>query len=198
VVEFSLKVLTKYHSRNIEEIIVEMKGSALVPLQTKRVRNEGNVLGFMYSTKAASLEIPRRDVAPLQPEVLAVDLDESKMPVETILDYVYKSKLPEWSQGSDALEKAENDVFQVPGTKYWVTSIPVWSKEDRGVLQTHMMCDCKKSCKIVVLAVNEGKESFGFVKEKPPTVDTAAYLATLVGNTPRCETLYNNGQKLVE
>ena len=57
----------------------------------------------------------------------------------------------------------ENDVFQVPGKKYCLTAIPVWSKEDS---QTHLMCDGKKSCKNVVLAVNEGKEPVGFNKEE--------------------------------
>ena len=156
------------------------------PLMIKTVVNEGNELKFMYSTKAASLRF--EDAAPLQPEVLVVDLVDN-MPVEEMWKFVIPDKIKAW-QDSDTLEKDEGSSFQIPNTKYWATIIPVWSKGDRRVIQRCLMCDCMKDTKIVIVKLEESDE--------PPTVDTAAYVASIVKNAPSCEDMYDQGKKLVE
>ena len=156
------------------------------PLMIKTVVNEGNELKFMYSTKAASLRF--EDAAPLQPEVLVVDLVDN-MPVEEMWKFVIPDKIKAW-QDSDTLEKDEGSSFQIPNTKYWATIIPVWSKGDRRVIQRCLMCDCMKDTKIVIVKLEESEE--------PPTVDTAAYVASIVNNAPSCEDMYDQGKKLVE
>ncbi|KAL9187163.1 hypothetical protein ACHAXT_010883 [Thalassiosira profunda] len=181
-----VNILANYHA-----MIVDAMGSMpsnRVNVVIKPVKDPEDELMFLYSTKSASLEGKPRDVAPLQPELLAVDLDES-VPMDKILAYVNSEKLPEWSEGPDALEKA-GGAFPVPETGYWVTSIPVFSKKDRTELLNRLMCDCLKTSKIVVLRVEE--------TEEPPVVDTAAYLAAVVKNAKNCEKLYGKGRRLVD
>lgn len=87
------------------------------------------------------------------------------------------------------LEKDDGSAFQVPNTSCWVTVIPVWKKEDRKVIQSHLICDCLKNTKIVILKLEKSDE--------PPIVDTASYIASIVKNADKCEALYDRGTKLV-
>ena len=184
--KFPLKVLTDYRSAIDEILQNRAQNNTVTDICMKTVHNSGDELKFMYSVKAASLEL--RDVAPLQPEVLAVDLDKS-MSMEKIFAYVLSEKLPEWKGVPDSLD--DGDAFQVPGTKYWITPIPVRSKKNRSVLQSRLMCDCLKDTKIILVRVEE--------TEGPPTsVDTAAYLASVVKNAKNCAKMYGKGQKLAE
>ena len=156
------------------------------PALLKPVRNVGNDLSFVYSTKAASLR--SEDIAPNQPELLVVDVLEG-MPTKELGDVIFPEKIKAW-QDTDVLEKDDGTSFQVPDTSYWVTVIPVWKKEDRKVIQSRLMCDCLKNTKIVLLRLG--------TSEEPPVVDTAAYVAAIVKNADKCEGMYARGRKLAE
>ena len=159
--------------------------SDYAPAIMKQVRNAENQLSFMYSTKAASLKF--EDVAPNQPELLVVDVT-GNMPTKEMFEIVFPDRIKAW-QDTDVLEKDDGTTFQVPDTSYWFTVIPVWKKEDRKVIRTHLMCDCLKNTKVVVLKLEKSEE--------PPIVDTALYIASIVKNADKCEELYNRGSKLV-
>ena len=151
----------------------------IAQMRMNRVANVGHELMFVYTTN---------DDAPLQPELLAVDLDKSQ-PVEQIFNYICLAKVREWTQNPNALNKG-GCVFQVPDTSYFVTAIPVLSEEDRRVLQSRLMCACLANTKIVLLKLDKADE--------PPTVDTKAYVAAVGKNAPNCESMYGKGQKLAD
>ena len=65
--------------------------------QIKPVQNSGDNLSFFYSTKISSLESPPYDVAPNQPELLLVDVDDS-MPAKEALECVFPRKVKKWTR----------------------------------------------------------------------------------------------------
>lgn len=181
---FALDVLKNYLPFITDAL--ESPPANISQIRLNRIATVGHELMFMYTNKIASLE--QRDDAPLQPELIAVDLDISQ-PVEQIFNYIRLAKLPEWTQNPNALDKG-GCVFQVPDTSYFVTAIPVLSEEDRRVLQSRLMCACLTNTKIVLLKLDKADE--------PPTVDTKAYVAAVVKNAPNCESMYGKGQKLAD
>ncbi len=181
---FALDVLKNYLPFITDAL--ESLPTDIAEIRVNPVLNVGHELMFVYTTKIASME--QRDDAPLQPELIAVDLDKSQ-PVEQIFSYVYPEKVREWTQNPNALDKG-GSVFQVPDTSYFVTAIPVLSEEDRRVLQSRLMCACLANTKIVLLKLDKADE--------PPTVDTKAYVAAVVKNAANCESMYGKGQKLAD
>lgn len=184
---YQMKVLLLYRS-DIAKALDNLP-TDIAEVCMKSVKNAGDELLFVYTAKAASTESPPRNVAPLQPEILVVDLDES-MPIQEMFKSVYPDKVREWTHDPDTLEKGDSKVFHLPDTKYWVTVIPVWCKEDIRVIQSCLMCDCMKDSKIIILKLEEAEE--------PPVVDTAAYVADVVKNAHKCEKMYSKGHKLAE
>jgi len=176
--------LLKGYKREIRHMLKTML-SDYAPAIMKEVSNVGNDLMFMYSVKAASLRF--EDTAPNQAELLVVDIVDG-MPTKELKEFVFPDKVKAW-QDTDVLEKDDGSTFQIPDTSYWFTVIPVWKKEDRKVIQTHLMCDCLKNTKIVILKLEKSEE--------PPIVDTASYIASIVKNANKCEALYDRGSKLV-
>lgn len=182
---FALKELREY--RTEIKHMLRNTPTDYAPAMMKSVRNGGNDLGFMYTAKAASLR--KEDIAPDQHEILVVDVLED-MPTKEMFECVWPEKIKAW-QDSDVLEKDDKSVFQVPDTNYWVTVIPVWGRGDRRSIRDHLMCDCLKNTKIVILKLEKSDE--------PPVVgDTAAYVSSIVKNASKCEEIYNRGRKLVE
>ena len=105
------------------------------------------------------MESPPRDVAPDQPEILAVDLTD-EMPIKEMLMWVVPDKVKEWTCDLDTFENEGEHVFQVPNTtNYWVTVIPVVAEEDRRVIQSCLMCNCMKDTKIIILKLAERRAS---------------------------------------
>ncbi|KAL7530424.1 hypothetical protein ACHAWF_003369, partial [Thalassiosira exigua] len=187
---YCAQVLRTYSS-DIDEMAAGLR-DGFVPIRFRIVRNPGHDLTFAYSQKSTSLETPARDANPLQPEVLMVDLEAhtNVRPSEPLMVFL-SEKVQEWTKDPDALEKtAEKKALKVPDAAYWITVIPVWSKQQRSVLLTSLMCNCLKTDKVVLVKVDETAE--------PPVVDTEAYLAAVVKNAPNCEKMYGKGQKLSE
>ena len=131
----------------------------------KPVRNEGNSLGFVYSVKLSSTESPPRDAAPDQPEFLCVD-DDGTMPTSELYEYIFNKKIVEWSSDPGSLERDDGSAFKVYpwhkelqlGTNYWATIMLVRDVNARNTIQSHLMCDCLKDSKIVILKLEESKE----------------------------------------
>ena len=180
---FALETLRKFNPE-IRRMLKTMPSDYARAIM-KPVRNADNHLSFMYSTKAASLSF--NDIAPNQPELLVVDIVDG-MPTKEMFEIVFPDRIKAW-QDTDVLEKDDGLTFQIPDTSYWFTVIPVWKKEDRKIIQTHLMCDCLKNTKVVILKLEKSEE--------PPIVDTALYIASIVKNADKCEALYDRGSKLV-
>jgi hypothetical protein len=195
---YPTKVLDHYH-KMIKDALKKIP-TDIARVFVKQVKDEGDALMFMYSVKHASLEVPRRkDKAPNQPEFLAVDVDASLFQTancDKILNHIVGTKLKEWTNTNESVPwsgehpDAGRTVFQIPGTEYWATAIPVVSGEDRRVLLAKLMCDCLKNSKIVLLKLEKAEE--------PPTVNSEAFLAAVVKNAPYCKQMYNENQKLAE
>ena len=88
-------------------------------------------------------------------------------------------------------EKREKIVFQVPGkANYWVTAIPVFGKKDTSIVQNHLMPQCMKDTKIVILKLEKSEE--------PPDVDTDEYVSAIVKNASLFQQMYGKGERLVD
>lgn len=177
---FALQVLVDYLPEIQESLAASPTDVALVRME--RVRSPGDDLMFMYSVKAPSPVITE------QPEILAVDLD-MLMPIDKIFCFVVSHKIPEWTKRLQA-GALENLTFLVPDTNYWITAIPVCSKDKRIELSRNFgVASYKGDCNVIVLKVEEANDG-------PPTVDTKVYLEDVLMNAPNCEEMYSQGQKL--
>jgi len=88
-------------------------------------------------------------------------------------------------------EKREKIVFQVPGkANYWVTAIPVFGRKDTSIIQKHLMPQCMKDTKIVILKLEKSEE--------PPVVDTDEYVSAIVKNASLFQQMYGKGERLVD
>ena len=177
---FSRDVLTNYKGHLAE--ILEEAPDDYAPGAVRPVFNSGDQLQFLYTTKVLKPEFPD------QPELLAVDLDIN-IPYMDIFNFIIPDKIREWNKGLEVLEKC--NVFKVPQSDYWVTAIPVWSKDDREVISSRLMCQCVGHFKIVVLKVDQGEEP-------PVEVDAEMYIKSIVKNAHKCESYYKKNKKLVE
>jgi len=92
---FALNVLKDYEDY-IDELLDQLP-TDFAMAQIKPVQNSGDDLSFFYSTKLASLESPPYDVAPNQPELLLVDVDDS-MPAKEALECVFPRKVKKWTR----------------------------------------------------------------------------------------------------
>ena len=179
--EFSRDVLNNYKG-NLAEIREEAPND-YANVAIRPVGNSRDKLKFVYTTKVLKPKFPD------QPELLAVDLDISA-PYTDIFSFIIPDKIREWShQGLESLERC--NVFKVPESNYWVTAIPVWSKEDREVIASRLMTQCVGHFKIVVLKVDQGEEP-------PVEVDAEMYIKSIVKNAHKCEIYYRKNKKLVE
>ena len=194
IADFALNILHNYNNE-IQDVLRSTSWIDYERVMIKPVRNEGNRLGFVYSVKLASTESPPRDAAPDQPEFLCVD-DDGAMPTSELYDYIFNKKIVEWSSDPGSLERDDGSAFKVYpwhkelqlGTNYWATIMLVRDVNARNTIQSHLMCDCLKDSKIVILKLEESKEC--------PTVDIPAYVASIVRNASQCEEMYDRGQKL--
>ena len=178
---FALDLLADYRVEIKKALAASPSDMALVRME--RVCSPGDDLMFTYSVKAPSPSIPA------QPEILAVDLDMS-MPIDKIFRFIVTDKIREWTQGLQA-GALESLAFLVPETRYWVTAIPVYSKEQRIRLGRHFGVGAGHcvDCNIIVLKMEE-------VDKGPPAVDADAYLSDVLMHAPNCEEMYSRGQKL--